>query len=216
MYIYGLKPIDIKQDRTDQSVTEKVDGTSLRSTPPFEDITNVTMIVTTVASRLQSAFTTWPSSWQSTLLITGASTVLCGAFGTATGFVQLQDARPPNNALKVASAFLFPSLLEETFWRGICLPTPPAASTGQVLTVLLLHVLVHPVIGESGLWPRGRDTFRDPRFLVLATIVLGGATASYLVTGGSIYAAAFAHAVPLTLWRDFFGGEDRLGGGARI
>jgi predicted Abi (CAAX) family protease len=70
---------------------------------------------------------------------------------------------------------------------------------------------MHPIIGESGLWPRGRDTFRDARFLVLATIVLGGATLCYIYSGGSVYAATIAHAIPVTLWRDCFGGERKLG-----
>ena len=90
---------------------------------------------------------------------------------------------------------------------------PPNASIVHAATILSLHVLMHPIVGESGLWPRGRDTFRDPRFLILATIVLGGATACYMVTGGSVYAATLAHAVPLALWRDVFGGEERLLGG---
>jgi len=73
-----------------------------------------------------------------------------------------------------------------------------------------LHVLMHPVISVSGLWPRGNDTFVDLRFLLLATIILGGATICYTVTEGSIYAATVAHAIPLILWRDCFGGERRL------
>ena len=45
---------------------------------------------------------------------------------------------------------------------------------------------------------------------MLATIVLGGATFSYLVSGGSAYAAALTHGLAVALWRDFFGGEALL------
>lgn len=173
---------------------------------------HTSMLTTIVASRLHSAFTTFPSEWGTTFLITACSTSLCGMIATTTDFCRLSDARRPS-VVKVASAFVFPSLVEEALWRGILVP--PNATALRAVAILGLHVLMHPVIGESGLWPRGRDTFRDARFLVLTTIVLGGATACYMVTGGSVYAAALAHAVPLTLWRDVFGGEEQLLGGGR-
>jgi hypothetical protein len=50
----------------------------------------------------------------------------------------------------------------------------------------------------------GRGTFVDRRFLISAAIVLGGATASYVVTGGSVYAAAFAHGVPVNALERMF------------
>jgi len=129
-------------------------------------------------------------------------------------------------------AFLFPCLLEETIWRGAMVPVPFSTSSvdddavttgrqrrqGQVLTtafaVLVAHVLSHPLAARLS-WPRGRDAFDDPRFLSLAFVVLGGATASYLATGGSVWAAAFAHWLPLVLWRDVCGGERRLRRGGR-
>ncbi len=67
----------------------------------------------------------------------------------------------------------------------------------------------HPVAGWT-VWPRGKEVFCDPRFLLLATIVLGGSTISYLASGGSAWAAAITHGVPVALWRDCWGGEAKL------
>jgi predicted Abi (CAAX) family protease len=140
--------------------------------------------------------------------------MFAGACAIATGFVDpIHDmSQPTRSPWKVMGAFVVPSLMEELVWRAALLPHPSGqpVTVKHAILILCLHVLMHPVIGQSGLWPRGQDTFTDPRFLLLATIVLGGATASYVVTGGSVYAAAFAHGVPLILWRDFFGGERRL------
>jgi predicted Abi (CAAX) family protease len=120
--------------------------------------------------------------------------------------------------MKPLSAFLFPSLVEEFVWRGLLIPHPASTTatlisgggrTAVIMSVLAVHVLSHPIAGWT-VWPRGRDVFSDPRFLLLATIVLGGATASYLVSGGSVWAATVTHGFPVMLWRDFFGGEAQL------
>lgn len=138
--------------------------------------------------------------------------------------------------LKPVSAFVFPSLVEEFVWRGLLIPHPSSIVTATTVKntmsitttitnlsslfttpglgrtavlVLALHVLSHPLAGLT-VWPRGRDVFCDKRFLLLAFVVLGGATASYIVTRGSIWAATITHGLPVMLWRDFFGGESKL------
>ena len=117
--------------------------------------------------------------------------------------------------MKPFTAFVFPSLLEEILWRGIFLPHPSATTIPYYNyyswsgIVLIIHVLVHPLLGST-IWPRGKQVFYDPRFLLLATIVLGGATISYLVSGGSVWAAALTHGLAVALWSDFFNGESKL------
>ena len=164
--------------------------------------------------------------------ITVATTTTAGIVAAVSGFIDpIADFDPPYkyrgynsyylwSIIKPLSAFLFPSLAEEVFWRGIFIDPHPStllttASVSSLLpragVVVVIHVLSHPLAGWS-VWPRGRKVFCDSRFMLLAIIVLGGATASYLVSGGCIWAAALTHGLPVALWRDFFGVEAKLMG----
>lgn len=179
-------------------------------------------VLTLTFQRAVLALRTVPNDGQGyakVLAITALTTLSAGGLSVATGFIDpVQDFSPPSNKnlFKPLSAFVFPSLIEELFWRGMLLPHPSslASLTSPLVlrragAILLLHVAFHPVAGRT-IWPRGRDIFMDPRFLLLATIVLGGATASYLISGGSVWAAALTHGLPVALWRDFFQGESKL------
>jgi len=194
-------------------------------------------------NRALLSLTTFPNFGDSinVVIITIATTATAGLVAATSGFVDpIEDFDPPwrrrcddndngsccryfsHWSIKPISAFFFPSLAEEFFWRGILIAPHPSviiASTEGIFSspmllrraglVLGIHVLVHPLAGYT-CWPRGRKMFCDWRFLVPATIVLGGATLSYLVSGGSVWAAALTHGLPVALWRDFFGGEALL------
>jgi predicted Abi (CAAX) family protease len=182
-----------------------------------------------IASRAWLSLTTIPNSHAtlSVIGITAATTLGAGMAAAGSGFIDpIQDFDPPwmlsrsahSIWMKPLSAFVFPSLVEELFWRGMLLPHPsnyivPGAPSSswvvQAGIVLMIHVAIHPLAGWT-VWPRGRKVFDDPRFLCIATIVLAGATASYFVSGGSVWATAFTHGLPVALWRDFFGGEAKL------
>lgn len=189
-----------------------------------------------LSQRVFSSLTTIPvgvHGWYPIVSITAATTVAAGVVSIATGFIQpINDFSPPKleSSWRPLSAFIVPGLLEETLWRAALLPTPAAPTTLSTivqhatsistippstltlykiaLSVLVIHVCSHPVF-SAAVYPRGKEVFGDPRFLVLATIVLGGSTLSYIVSG-SVWAAAFTHGVPVALWRDFFGGEQAL------
>jgi predicted Abi (CAAX) family protease len=195
------------------------------------------MMMNVLSQRILSSLTTIPvgiHGWYPIVSITAATTVAAGAVSIATGFLQpINDFSPPRleSSWRPVSAFVVPGLLEETLWRAALLPTPVAPTTLSTivqhassistipsstltlykiaLSVLVIHVCSHPVF-SAAVYPRGKEVFGDPRFLCLTTIVLGGTTLSYLVSGGSVWAAAFTHGVPVALWRDFFGGEQAL------
>ena len=189
-------------------------------------------IVDEAKRRAWLSVTTVPASrkeWSIVLVIIVVTMVLAGIVAVITGFIDpIEDFYPPTSVkgfLKAGSAFIFPSLVEELFWRGIVLPHPSTYQENNNTNntryqqlrwagmVLVMHVLLHPLAGYT-VWSRGLHVFADPRFLVLATIVLGGTTVTYLVSGGSIWAAAITHGVAVAVWRDFFHGEAKLMSGA--
>ena len=184
-----------------------------------------------VASLYKSPAHGWKPIGQITLVTTATA----GVVSVASGFIDpMNDFAPPRTTrdiLRACSALVVPGLLEELMWRAALLPTPPATGiscltslllrggaprgwTRSAVTVLAMHVGFHPLFAAIA-YPRGKQVFSDVRFLCLASIVLGGSTLSYLVSGGSVWAAAMTHAVPVILWRDCFGGETKLqrGGG---
>ena len=182
-----------------------------------------------VASLYKSPAHGWKPIGQITLVTTATA----GVVSVASGFIDpMNDFAPPRTTrdiLRACSALVVPGLLEELMWRAALLPTPPATGiscltfllrdslvprgwTRSAATVLAMHVCFHPLFAATA-YPRGKQVFFDVRFLLLASIVLGGSTLSYLVSGGSVWAAAVTHAVPVIVWRDFFGGETKLRGG---
>ena len=177
-------------------------------------------LISTITHRVFQSLTTLPPSaraWGHVVGITTATTAVGGVAAIATGFVDpLHDFNPPTAAAagvvgawcKPASALLVPGLVEEVIWRGAML-SPSTSSIWWCSTVIVLHVAAHPVAAAT-IWPRGGSLFSDKRFLLLALLVSVGATSSYLVSGGSVWAAAITHGVPVALWRDFFGGEAKL------
>ena len=190
-----------------------------------------------LGNRIVLCLTTIPTTflgWLIIIAITVATAATAAAFASVSGFVNpKEDYHPPwqqrddqensgprrfrcHWSIKPLSAFIFPALAEEVFWRGILIGHPSdddgTFSSLQFILAgvfLVLHVLVHPVAGYT-CWPRGRKTFVDWRFMVGAIFVLGGATVSYLLSSGSAYAAALTHGLCVALWRDFFDGEAKL------
>lgn len=201
-------------------------------------VSKMISIIRIIKQRIILSITTIPNTskqWIDIFSITVCTTGLAGYVGIMTNFISFHDYQPPNNWLRPISVFIFPSLYEELIWLGIILsiPSSPSIPTRRQqyhksirrhvnyllknhmsycrysIFVLLLHVLSHPIAGST-IWPRGRHVFYDIRFLLLATIVLGGSTLSFIISGGSIYAAAITHAIPVILWRDFFKGEESM------
>lgn len=179
------------------------------------------IMVQTISHRIVSSLTTFPvgvSGWAKVGGITLATTTVAGITAYTTGFIHdpYQDYCPPSTlskcCYKSCSAILFPSLVEELLWRAALIPMhpyDPKVTIPTAIIVLAVHVLSHPIAAYT-CWPRGKEIFNDYKFLCLATIVLGGATLSYVVSGGSVWAAAITHGIPVTLWRDYFNGEAKL------
>lgn len=181
------------------------------------------MLLHILQNRVISSLVTFPTAqgWLQVAGITVISTATAGAVAVSTRFIdqpidEAFDPVPFLTIYKPVSAFLFPCLTEELVWRAAFIPVSALSSSPSPLhtysiaaVVWAVHVLAHPVAAAT-VWPRGRPLFGDVRFLASASLVLAGATVAYMVTGGSVWAAAVAHWVPVVLWRDVFGGEARL------
>uniref|UniRef100_A0A7S0MKZ1 CAAX prenyl protease 2/Lysostaphin resistance protein A-like domain-containing protein n=1 Tax=Cryptomonas curvata TaxID=233186 RepID=A0A7S0MKZ1_9CRYP len=165
--------------------------------------------------------------------VLGVLAVIATPIGQLSGFLSFRHAHAdPDDAVKsrlvvafgVVRTFFVPSLLEECFWRACLLPHPmvDAACIGggpdcwapyliPNILFTLGHVASGAACGQVGLTGY-RDTFYDPRFLLLAGCVGTAATAAYALTGGCVWAAAVVHWVPVAVWLFVFDGQDRLNG----
>ena len=196
------------------------------------------LVATTVSHRLWTALSTMPvgvQGWSQVATITAVTTISAGIGAVTTRFIRpVDDFKPPSSIRKPLGAFIVPGLAEELLWRAALLPVPAAPTTLSDLffrsasapigaapnlvlyqtaaVVLILHVCSHPILSAPFSPRGGKQVFSDGRFLFLATIVLSGATLSYILSGGSVWAAALTHGLPVALWRDFFGGEAALRG----
>jgi len=158
--------------------------------------------------------TTWPSTklWLECLRAFGVYAGIALFIGLCLGHFRLelyQDS-PARLLWFAAIALLVPCLTEELIFRAMLLPDPKqikSSGSGLVRTfvALVLFVAWHPVNGLF-LKTEARQTFLDPVFLMLATLLGGCCTFVYLRTG-SIWPSTLIHWVSLISWKAFLGGR---------
>jgi predicted Abi (CAAX) family protease len=164
--------------------------------------------------RAMTSLRTWPSRklWleclRAFLLYAGIALFL----GVSLGYFRFEFTQDsPARLLRFAAiALLVPCLTEELFFRAMLLPDPKQiASSGSVLArtflALVLFVAWHPLNGM--LWKTAaRQTFLDPVFLLLSTLLGGCSTFVYLRTA-SIWPSTLIHWFSLICWKAFLGGR---------
>lgn len=134
--------------------------------------------------------------------------VLALSLGLGSG--QLDPAWPSLAKALILPPLLviFPSLIEEFFYRGILLPTSLrtasatkrfAAATGSTA----LYVAAHPISPLLGL--STSDFFLDPRMLVIVA-ALGYTCAYAYLRSGSLRAPILIHWVTVVVWNLLFSG----------
>ncbi len=157
---------------------------------------------------------TWPNGklWLECLRAFGVYAGIALFVGLCLGHFKLGLCHdPPVRLLRFAAiALLVPSLSEELVFRAILLPDPKQiASSGSGLvrtfTALALFVVWHPINGLL-LKTEASQTFLDPVFLLLATLLGGCCTFVYLRTG-SIWPSTLIHWLSLVSWKAFLGGR---------
>lgn len=86
-------------------------------------------------------------------------------------------------------------------------PVSPVTFAYKALLPWILFVAVHLINPIERL----RRAFWDWRFLSMAAVLGIGCNATYYVTGGSLWAAAATHFLPVYVWLYFLGGAERIG-----
>jgi predicted Abi (CAAX) family protease len=146
--------------------------------------------------------------WAIALLV--AYTAIAIPIGQTLGFLQIEVISSGKIALKMSAiAFFMPGVLEELGWRVAFIPHPTEAVSHWKLLLwtslsLSLFVLYHPL---NRCVPH--NTFKNPIFLGLATLLGLVCSISYLESG-SLWTPVFLHWSIVVGWLVFFGGYQKV------
>lgn len=119
----------------------------------------------------------------------------------------------PMLAVLPFSLFVFPSLLEEAFFRGILIPNDAASrSKPRIIAYIVLStaafVLWHPAnaltINRTAL-----GIFLDPAFLLIVTALGITCSVSYVLSH-SLWTPIIIHWLTVVVWVIFLGGRNKL------
>lgn len=130
--------------------------------------------------------------------------------GFTTGLLSVEPMTSTMAALLPLTLFVFPSLLEEAFFRGVLIPrdileSGAARATGAVAISTAIFVAWHPfnalAFNHSAI-----PLFLDPWFLVMVCAL--GITCGYsYVVSRSIWVPVVIHWATVTAWVLVFGGR---------
>jgi predicted Abi (CAAX) family protease len=107
---------------------------------------------------------------------------------------------------------MIPSLLEEVVWRVVL--QPPGMVWGRIVVVNAAFSLYH-IVGSSPLAELegkigAKTIFCDPMFLSLAFVLGNACSFAYIRSGHSLWAPVLVHALSVTVWLSFLGGQSAL------
>jgi predicted Abi (CAAX) family protease len=174
-------------------------------------------LLDTIEHRLITAITTLPvwQNWLEALAWLSIYACLALGIGFKTGFLQ----RAPlvfsrGLMLRIAiTTFFFPGVSEEVFFRALLLPVPDEMVSMQHsglwgAIALSLFVIYHPLNGLS-FFPKGRTTFTNPLFLLLAA-GLGGICTIVYFHSASLWVPVMVHWLVVLIWLIWLGGYAQL------
>lgn len=111
------------------------------------------------------------------------------------------------------SLFVFPSLLEEAFFRGILIPNDAARrSKPRIIAYIVLStaafVLWHPANALT-INRTAAGIFLDPAFLLIVTALGITCSVSYVLSH-SLWTPIIIHWLTVVVWVIFLGGRNKL------
>ncbi len=137
--------------------------------------------------------------------------IIAVSVGFGAGLLQFGWLDSPITPLLPILLFVFPSLLEEAFFRGVLIPRNILASghvkaTLSVAISTLVFVLWHP-LNALAFNPTAVSLFLNPWFLVIVCAM--GVTCGYsYVLSRSIWVPVIIHWAAVTVWVLFLGGRN--------
>jgi predicted Abi (CAAX) family protease len=175
-------------------------------------------ILSKVVLRFWSGMTTFPKSmgWLSSLGLLLAYGLIALGFGWKTGLLRF-DNQFKGSWLQeipfVGQLFFLPALIEEFLFRMLLIPHPIETAVfidivKWSLISLGAFIVYHP-LNALTLYPVGKPTFWDWRFLTLAGLLGAVCSIAYYNTG-SIWPSVFIHWIVVVGWVKVFGGKRLL------
>ncbi len=169
-----------------------------------------------MSDRLTLALTTWPEvgDWLSCLELFVAYSVIALPVGLWRGLLRLEWVSSWTTILMTTViTFIFPSVIEEILFRVLLVPHPAQEQSMRTVLAwgivsLILFVLAHPLNAWLVMKSR-RETFWNPWFLVLATLLGGVCTITY-VQSGSLWLPVGLHWGVVLIWLLCLGGDRRM------
>ena len=135
------------------------------------------------------------------------------AIGFRTGLFTTRVIDFPMSAILPFCLFIFPSLLEEAFFRGVLIPNNAAShSSRKILLYVVLStaafVLWHPANALT-INRTAEGVFLNPAFLLIVTL-LGITCAISYVYSRSLWIPVMIHWLTVVAWVVFLGGRNKL------
>lgn len=139
--------------------------------------------------------------------------IVAMAVGFGSGLFHFQIISAKLAPLLPLTLFVFPSLLEEAFFRGVLIPRDTARhGRKRIILVVagstLLFVIWHP-LGALTVNPSAVPVFLDPAFLLIVAAL--GITCGYsYVVSKSLWAPVLIHWATVVAWVFFLGGRNLI------
>ncbi|MHC4119094.1 MAG: CPBP family glutamic-type intramembrane protease [Planctomycetota bacterium] len=135
------------------------------------------------------------------------------AIGFRAGLFSIHIVDFPMPAILPFTLFVFPSLLEEAFFRGVLIPNDAAGKTKPRITAYIAistaaFVLWHPATALT-INKTAAAVFLDPAFLVIVTLLGITCSISYVISR-CLWTPIIIHWLTVVVWVIFLGGRNKL------
>ncbi len=175
-------------------------------------------LIREIIHRLSAAISTLPTAeaWLYTATLAFIFTIIALPIGFIGRFLQIEVVKASWTVIIgiITISFLRPAVTEELFFRVLLLPPilgNEVSSAGLWLwgcISLVLFIVYHPLNAMS-FFPRGRKTFFNGVFLVLAAL-LGIVCSLAYIQSHSLWTAVVIHWLAVVIWLLFLGGYKKL------